>query len=65
MDSEYRDLRERYPCEYQKLLDQLSIYMRSSGRMYQDHYATLLLWAGRNTLQDDDSKYDCGEGECL
>ena len=29
------------------MIDQLSAYMKSTGKTYQDHFATILLWAGR------------------
>ena len=46
-EEEYLELCELFPDIYQKMIDQLSVYMKSSGKTYQDHFATLLLWAER------------------
>ena len=62
---EYRELRKLYPYDYQRLTDQLSAYMKSSGKTYQDHFATLLLWAEREDMKPGSGKYDFEEGESL
>lgn len=47
------------------MIDQLSVYMKSSGKTYQDHFATLLLWAEREGKSMGGGRYDFQEGECL
>lgn len=64
-ENEYQELRDLYPNEYQRMIDQLSTYMKSSGKIYQDHFATLLLWAEREEKKTDSGRYDFEEGECL
>lgn len=62
---EYRELREGYPNDFQMLIDQLSAYMESSGKTYQNHFATLVLWAQRRGIQSGTGRYEFEEGECL
>ena len=62
---EYRELRKLYPYDCQRMIDQLSAYMKSTGKTYQDHFATLLLWAGREELKTGSGRYDFEEGESL
>ncbi len=47
------------------MIDQLSAYMKSTGKTYQDHFATILLWAGREELKTGSGRYDFEEGESL
>ena len=54
-----------YPYDCQRMIDQLSAYMKSTGKIYQDHFATLLLWAGREELKTGSGRYDFEEGESL
>lgn len=44
---EVEDLKKRFPDDYDKRIDKLSTYMSSKGVewKYQDHYATILMWA--------------------
>ena len=62
---EYRELWRMYPYDFQRMIDQLSAYMKSTGKTYQDHFATLLLWAGREELKTGSGRYDFEEGESL
>ena len=62
---ENRELRKLYPYDFQRMIDQLSAYMKSTGKTYQDHFATLLLWAGREELKTGSGRYDFEEGESL
>ena len=51
-DEEYRKLKERFPAEYQKLIDDLSWDLATVKRKttYKNHYLTILKWA-RNRSQ--------------
>ena len=55
---EVEDLMQRFPDDYEKKIDKLSTYMRSKGVewKYQDHYATILMWASRETKAEKKEK---------
>ena len=55
---EVEDLMQRFPDDYDKKIDKLSTYMRSKGVewKYQDHYATILMWASRETKAEKKEK---------
>lgn len=44
-EEEYKKLKEKFPKDYSERIDNLSIYMRSKGKQYKSHYATILSWA--------------------
>lgn len=46
---ELQQLQEKFP-DWQQKIDRLSMYMKSSGKKYADHFATICYWA------DQDSK---------
>ncbi len=65
-DDEYRELGKLYPADYQQLIEELSIYMKSSGKRYQNHFATVCLWAEKEKKKRvTDDYYEFEEGECL
>lgn len=37
-------LRADFPAEYENMIENLSMYMKSTGRLYKDHYATMRKW---------------------
>lgn len=41
------DLAVKYPINYARKIDEMSLYISSSGKQYAGHYATLLLWLNR------------------
>ena len=43
-DQEMDELIKAYPGEYQDMIENLSAYMRSKGKVYGDHYATMMKW---------------------
>ena len=43
-DEEYQRLKEKLKSHTNTMIEKLSRYMQSSGKTYQDHYATLLHW---------------------
>lgn len=54
-DGEYEKLKEKFPADYEERIEALSVYMRSRGKAYKDHYATILNWA-RKEQKEKDSK---------
>lgn len=64
-DAEYQELTEMFPWDYRKRIEQLSVYIKSSGKKYQNHFATICLWAERDGNSAGNGKYDFEEGESL
>lgn len=52
-DSEYEKLKAKFPQDYQDRIEALSAYMRSRGKTYKDHYATILNWARKEQKEKD------------
>lgn len=49
---EERDaLMNDYPDEYAEMIDKLSMYMKSSGKLYKDHYATIRKWKREDDIK--------------
>ena len=61
-EEEYSDLKAEFP-DADRLIEKLSVYMKSSGRTYADHAATLRLWYERDKPEFPD--YTPIEGESL
>ena len=51
--------------ELDRLIEELSSYMRSSGKQYADHAVTLRRWAERSALVKNIPDYTCSEEESL
>ncbi len=47
-DDEYSKLKADYPNNYERMIDNLSGYMRSTGKTYKDHCATMRRWAAED-----------------
>lgn len=47
-DTEYKKLLAEFPTDYQRRIDNLSAYMKSTGKTYKDHLATVRNWARRD-----------------
>ena len=60
--SEYEQLRTDYPAYADAYVERLSEYMKSKGRSYSDHYATICSWLRQDIKLPD---YACEEGETL
>ena len=41
---ELEALKKDYPQDYGNMIENLSMYMKSSGKLYKDHYATMRKW---------------------
>lgn len=44
-EEEFEKLKAKFPTDYKDRIEALSVYMRSRGKTYKDHYATILNWA--------------------
>lgn len=60
--SEYDALKNDYPLYADKYIEKLSEYMETSGKHYNNHYATILSWLKQDVKTAD---YSCKEGESL
>ena len=63
-ESEYRELQQEIPG-VNRLIEELSGYMRSTGKYYADHAATLRRWAERSAPAGRIPDYICSEEESL
>ena len=64
-EAELQELMTLFPWDYQKRIDHLSVYMKSSGKEYQNHFATICLWSERDGARAGRDKYEFQEGESL
>ena len=64
-EAELQELMTLFPWDYQKRIDHLSVYMKSSGKEYQNHFATICLWSERDGARAGMDKYEFQEGESL
>lgn len=44
-EEELEKLKERFPYDWEDRINSLSAYMKSKGKRYKSHYATILTWA--------------------
>lgn len=63
-ETEYGELRQEIR-EIDRLIEELSSYMRSSGKQYADHAVTLRRWAERSALVKNIPDYTCSEEDSL
>ena len=68
-ESEYAELLRDFPDRLDRLISELSSYMESTGRSYQNHAATIRRWAENNKTKGVPKQgipdYTCKEGESL
>lgn len=48
-DEDFTKLLEEFPMDYKDRIERLSEYMKSTGKSYKDHLATIRNWARRET----------------
>lgn len=60
--SEYEAIKNEYPVYADKYVERLSEYMETSGKHYNNHYATIRSWLSKDIKT---SNYSCKEGESL
>ena len=68
-DTEYAELLWEFPDRLDRLISELSSYMESAGRSYQNHAATIRRWAEKDKAKGVSKQgipdYTCKEGESL
>ena len=47
-DAEYEKLQNEFPQDYSDRIDRLSEYIKSTGKSYKDHLATIRMWARKD-----------------
>ena len=64
---EFQMLKERFPSDWQSRIEELSEYMASNGKKYQNHFATICNWARREQKSGKrkERSYDCPKGDYL
>lgn len=50
-DDELTKLKERFPNDLKQRIERLSDYVASTGKAYKSHYATIISWAKKDTVQ--------------
>ena len=51
-DAELAALKEEYPWDYRERIERLSEYIASTGRVYQNHLATIRRWAKQDAQKE-------------
>ena len=68
-ESEYAELLRDFPDRLDRLISELSSYMESTGRSYQNHAATIRRWTENDKTKGVPKQgipdYTCKEGESL
>ena len=67
-ESEYAELKQEYPDSLERLIEEMSRYIASSGNDYANHAATLYRWADREKKENPKKgipDYSFKEGESL
>ena len=68
-ETEYAELLREFPDRLDRLISELSSYMESTGRSYQNHAATIRRWAENDKTKGVPKQgipdYTCKEGESL
>ncbi|MDO4650288.1 MAG: hypothetical protein Q4B26_16740, partial [Eubacteriales bacterium] len=64
-DLELRELKRRFPYEWETWIEKLSTYMKSTGKFYHNHYATICSWAAKEKKEIQVKNYDVPEGKSL
>ncbi len=49
---EFEKIKEKFPKDWSDRIESLSEYMRSKGKTYKDHYATILSWARKEEREN-------------
>ena len=55
-DEEMEKLKAEFPNDYHKNIDRLSEYMKSTGKSYNDHLATIRSWARKDSEKQQAEK---------
>lgn len=57
-DGELKELIKQYPDDYKDMIENLSFYMRSRGKRYDDHFATMMRWKHDDEKKQATKNYD-------
>lgn len=52
-EDEYDKLRDKFPYDYGEKIDNLSLYLGSTGKRYKSHYMTILSWANKDAQRTE------------
>lgn len=63
-ENELKELKSRFPYDWQERVERLSSYMASTGKKYRNHYATICSWAVKEKKASQ-KNYDVPEGKGL
>ena len=62
-DNEYERLKQEFSCDYNKMIDNLSEYMESTGKTYKNHYATIRRWIREDGMKNKTTEKWCSNNE--
>lgn len=62
---ELKEMKRLWPDDWKYWINRLSEFMASSGKTYQNHYATICLWANREEKEAKKHSYEFPEGASL
>lgn len=62
---ELKELQRRFPYDWKDWIEKLSSYMKSTGKKYHNHYATICSWAAKESKRTNTKNYDVPEGKGL
>lgn len=65
LNRELDELKHLLPYDWEDWIERLSKFMASSGRKYQNHFATICLWAEREQSKTKKREYNYPEGASL
>ena len=57
-DTQFEKLTTEFPTDWQERIDRMSEYMKSTGKVYKDHLATIRAWARKEKKQNPKNEYD-------
>lgn len=57
-EEELERLKERFPYDWEDRVERLSEYMKSKGKRYKSHYATILTWARKDADKKPEGRLD-------
>ena len=62
-DRELKELKGRFPYDWENWIERLSSYMASTGKKYRNHYATICSWAVKEQKNIPGKNYDVPDGK--
>jgi len=58
-----KELKGRFPYDWENWIERLSSYMASTGKRYRNHYATICSWAVKEQKNIPGKNYDVPDGK--